>query len=179
MSESVYKEPGAASAASQSLTHRRALYILAALGIYALDQLSKVWAAARLQFGGDIEIIPGFFSFIYAENPGIAFGQLQGGGNVGRYLLASFAVAAAIGVAVYFFRTPPRRSHARILGACALLFAGIIGNLTDRLRLGYVIDFILLYIRDFHWPVFNIADASICTGAVLLAIDAIFDKSDK
>jgi signal peptidase II len=65
-----------------------------------------------------------------------------------------------------------------VLASCALLFAGIIGNLTDRLRLGYVIDFILLYVRDFSWPVFNIADASICIGAALLAIDAIFDNGD-
>lgn len=179
MSESAYKESDAAvDARAQTLTNRRALYIVAALGIYALDQLSKVWAAARLQSGGDIEIIPGFLSFIYAENTGIAFGQLQSGGNTGRYLLASFALAAAVGVAIYFFRTPPR-NHARILGACALLFAGIVGNLTDRLRLGYVIDFVLLYMRNFNWPVFNVADASICAGAVLLAIDAIFGESSQ
>lgn len=177
MSESAYKESAAVAREAQRLTNRRSLYIVAAFGIYALDQLSKVWAAARLQFGGDMEIIPGFFSFVYAENTGIAFGQFQRGGNVGRWLLTSFALAAAVGVAVYFFRTPPR-NHARILGACALLFAGIIGNLTDRLRLGYVIDFILLYVQDFHWPIFNVADASICAGALLLAIDAIFDSGD-
>ncbi len=72
---------------------------------------------------------------------------------------------------VYFFRTP--RTDDRILGACALLLAGIAGNLTDRVRLGYVIDFIVLHAGSYHWPTFNVADAAICSGAVLLAIDLL------
>ena len=69
-------------------------------------------------------------------------------------------------------RTP--RNDDRVLGACALLLAGILGNLTDRARLGYVIDFIVLHAGDYHWPTFNIADASITIGALLLAYDLIF-----
>ncbi len=82
------------------------------------------------------------------------------------------AVAAAVAVFYYFMRTP--RNDDRVLGACALLLAGIIGNLTDRARLGYVIDFIVLHADNYHWPTFNVADASITVGAVLLAYDLIF-----
>ncbi len=155
----------------------RALYLFAAFGIFAVDQLTKAWAIARLQFGAEIVVIPGFLKFIYAENTGVAFGQLQSGGAVGRWLLVSFAAIAAVGVAIYFFRAG--RTDDRVLGACALLLAGICGNLTDRLRLGYVVDFILLYAGSFHWPVFNVADMSICAGATLLAIDAFLDKGQK
>jgi signal peptidase II len=69
-------------------------------------------------------------------------------------------------------RTP--RNDDRVLGACALLLAGILGNLTDRVRLGYVVDFIVLHAGSYHWPTFNVADASITLGAILLALDLIF-----
>ena len=146
-------------------------YLVAALGIYLVDQSSKAWAVRRLRVQ-DLTVIRGFLDFTYAENPGIAFGQLQEGGAFGRWFFAVLAVAAAIAVLFYFFRTP--RNDDRVLGACALLLAGILGNLTDRVRLGYVIDFILLHAGQYHWPAFNVADASITFGALLLAYDLIF-----
>lgn len=150
----------------------RAGYLLAAFGIYLADQASKAWAVRALRFGEELVIIPGFFQFIYTENPGIAFGQLQEGGSFGRWFFVVLAVLAAIAVFYYFMRTP--RNDDRVLGACALLLAGIVGNLTDRARLGYVIDFIVLHAGDYHWPTFNVADASITIGALLLAYDLIF-----
>jgi len=150
----------------------RAGYLLAAFGIYMADQASKAWAVRMLRFGEERVVIPGFFQFIYTENPGIAFGQLQEGGSFGRWFFVVLAVLAAIAVFYYFMRTP--RNDDRVLGACALLMAGISGNLTDRARLGYVIDFIVLHAGDYHWPTFNIADASITVGALLLAYDLIF-----
>src|SRR4026209_1761298 len=150
----------------------RAGYLLAAFGIYMADQASKAWAVKILRFGEERAGIPGFFQFIYTENPGIAFGQLQEGGSFGRWFFVVLAVLAAIAVFYYFMRTP--RNDDRVLGACALLLAGIVGNLTDRFRLGYVIDFIVLHAGSYHWPTFNVADASITIGALLLAYDLIF-----
>lgn len=150
----------------------RAGYLLAAFGIYLADQASKAWAVRALRFGEERVIIPGFFQFSYTENPGIAFGQLQEGGAFGRWFFVVLAVVAAIAVFYYFMRTP--RNDDRVLGACALLLAGILGNLTDRARLGYVIDFIDLHAGNYHWPTFNVADASITVGALLLAYDLIF-----
>src|SRR5947209_10463656 len=149
----------------------RAGYLVASLGIYLMDQASKAWAVRRLRFE-DRTIIRGALDLVYAENRGIAFGQLQEGGAFGRWFFVVLACAAAIAVLFYFFRTP--RNDDRILGSCALLLAGILGNLTDRVQLGLVIDFILLHAGQYHWPTFNVADASISMGAVLLAYDLIF-----
>lgn len=153
----------------------RAAYLVAALGIYLTDQATKAWAVRALRFGQGKTIINGLLDLVYAENNGIAFGRLQDGGAFSRWFFVVLAIAAAIAVLTYFWRTP--RTDDRILGACALLLAGITGNLTDRLRLGFVIDFILAHAGSFHWPVFNIADASICVGALLLAYDLFFEKS--
>jgi signal peptidase II len=149
----------------------RGLYLIAALGIYLMDQASKAWALRRVRFA-DRTVISGVLDFVYAENPGIAFGQLQESGSFGRWFFVVLAAAAAIAVLFYFFRT--QRNDDRMLGACALLLAGIVGNLTDRVRLGFVIDFIHLHAGQYHWPTFNVADASITLGALLLAYDLIF-----
>jgi signal peptidase II len=149
-------------------------YLLASFGIYMVDQTTKAWAVRTLRFQGDRTIIQGFFDLTYSQNDGIAFGQLQEGGSFGRWFFVGLAVAAAAAVFVYFVRTP--RSDDRVLGACALLLAGIAGNLTDRARLGYVIDFIALHAHSYHWPSFNVADASITIGALLLALDLVFQK---
>jgi signal peptidase II len=155
----------------------RAGYLLAAFGLYLVDQASKAWAVKTLRFGDDRVIIRGLLQFIYTENTGIAFGQLQEGGAFGRWFFVVLAALAAVAVFYYFMRTP--RNDDRVLGACALLLAGILGNLTDRVRLGYVVDFIVLHAGDYHWPTFNIADASITIGALLLAYDLVFSHRKK
>jgi signal peptidase II len=155
----------------------RAAYLLAACGVYLVDQTSKAWAMRRLRLGQDKTIIPRLLDLNYSENPGIAFGQLQEGGTTGRWLLVALACAAAIAVLTYFFRTP--RHDDRILGACALLFAGIAGNVTDRARLGHVIDFITLHAGTHYWPTFNVADSAICAGAALLALDLLLEGRKK
>jgi signal peptidase II len=148
-------------------------YLVASLGLYLMDQSSKAWAIRHLRFG-DRTIIKGMLDLVYAENPGIAFGQLQEGGSFGRWFFVVLAALAAIAVFVYFIRTS--RNDDRVLGACALLLAGIVGNLTDRVRLGFVIDFILVHAGEYRWPAFNVADASILIGASLLAYDLIFSQ---
>jgi signal peptidase II len=152
----------------------RAAYLLASVGIYLLDQSSKAWAVKALRAGREHTAIRGFLDFIYTENPGVAFGQMQESGSFGRWFFVGLAIAAAAAVFIYFIRTP--RNDDRVLGACVLLLAGIAGNLTDRARLGYVIDFILVHAGSWHWPTFNVADASITIGALLLAYDVIFQK---
>ncbi len=152
----------------------RAGYLLASFGIYMVDQSTKAWALRALRFGDDRTIIRGFLDLVYTENRGIAFGQLQEGGSFGRWFFVILATVAAIAVFYYFLRTP--RNDDRVLGACALLLAGIVGNLTDRARLGYVIDFISMHAGSYHWPTFNVADASISIGALLLAYDLVFSE---
>ncbi len=152
-------------------------YLVMAGGVFLIDQITKSWAIRRLRFGGDQSVIPNFLNFAYAENTGVAFSQLNDHGDAGRWGLSIVAVIAAILVLYYFWRIP--RTNDKILGALALLLAGIVGNLTDRARLGFVIDFIDVQLGNWHYPTFNIADAAICIGAILLMIDLFFNKKSQ
>lgn len=145
----------------------KAWYLFIGTLVMLLDQFTKYWVSVKLREGDEIEIIRGFFKFSYTENPGIAFGMLNNG-NV-KWLLVSVSVAAIMVVVYYMKRTPI--SNSLLLWSLSLLAAGICGNLIDRVRLGRVIDFILLYYRDYQWPVFNIADTAITIGAALMAIE--------
>lgn len=149
-------------------------YLAAAGAVFMIDQVSKAWAVGRLRHGDDIPVISGFLNFAYAENRGVAFSMLADYGDNGRWGLSIVAFMAAALVLYFFWRTP--RSDDRILGALALLLAGIAGNVTDRLRLGYVVDFIDVQFGNWHYPTFNVADAAICLGAGLMILDMILSK---
>jgi signal peptidase II len=151
----------------------RAAYLFGGAAVYLADQASKAWAVRRLKTGEVVRVFEGLLHFSYAENPGIAFGRLQEGGEFGRWMLSALAGLAVVGLLLYFFRTS--RTDDRLLGALALLLAGVAGNLTDRVRLGHVVDFIDVFIGSYQWPTFNVADAAICTGAALLALDLILE----
>jgi signal peptidase II len=151
----------------------RAAYLAAAFALFLADQASKAWAVRRLRHGDVVRVFDGVVHFAYAENTGIAFGRFQEGGEFGRWMLAALAGLAVVGLLAYFFRT--KRADDRILGALALLLAGVAGNLCDRIRLGHVIDFVEVYISSYQWPTFNVADAAICAGAALLALDLLLE----
>ena len=137
-----------------------------------VDQVSKAWAVRKLRTGDDVTIIPGFFDLIYTENRGIAFGQLQDGGHFGRWFFVTLAILAAVAVLYYFLRTP--RNDDRVLGACALLLAGIVGNLTDRARLGYV-SISSLACRFYHWQL-STSPTQHYHWRLLLAYDLVFQE---
>lgn len=154
-------------------------YLLMTGAVFMVDQMTKAWAIRRLRFGDDVSVIPNFLNFVYAQNPGVAFSFLDDHGDAGRWGLSAVAVVAGILVLYYFWRVP--QNHDRLLGALALLLAGILGNVTDRLRLGFVIDFIDVQFGNWHYPTFNVADMAICAGAGLLILDMFFsrDKGEK
>lgn len=150
-----------------SATSGKAGYLFIAALVLVIDQVTKYWAASVLRDSVDKEVIPGFFSLSYTENPGIAFGMLNDG-NV-RWALVAVSLAATVAVIFYILRTP--RTNRLLLWSLALLAAGICGNLIDRVRTGRVIDFLLFYYKDYQWPVFNVADTAITIGAALMAIE--------
>jgi signal peptidase II len=149
-------------------------YLAIAGGVFMIDQTTKAWATRSLRFGGDQSVISGFLNFAYAQNTGVAFSMLDDHGDTGRWSLSVVAFIAATLVMYFFWRTP--RTDDRIMGSLALLLAGIVGNVTDRVRLGFVVDFIDVQFGSWHYPTFNVADAAICVGAGLLVLDLFFTK---
>lgn len=150
-------------------------YFIIAIVVLIADQVTKAWATAKLQPIDTMEIIPNFFRFTYARNRGVAFSLFADSQFETKWILAGISTIAAIGVIVYLWRSG---AHERRLNyALSFLLAGIVGNLIDRVRLGEVVDFI-----DFHWyesytwPTFNIADAAICMGAALLALEMLREE---
>lgn len=152
-------------------------YLVIAGGLFMVDQVTKAWAVRRLRFGDEISVIPGFLNFAYAQNTGVAFSMLDDHGDAGRFGLSVVAIIAAALVLYFFWRTP--RTDDRVLGALALLLAGIIGNVTDRMRLGFVIDFIDVQFGSWHYPTFNVADMAIVLGAGLMILDMFLTKKQK
>ena len=152
-------------------------YLAIAGGVFLIDQTTKAWAIRKLRFGGDWSVIPNFLNFAYAQNTGVAFSMLDDHGDTGRWGLSVVAMVAGVLVLYFFWRTP--RSDDRILGSLALLMAGIAGNVADRLRLGFVVDFIDVQFGSWHYPTFNVADAAICIGAGLLVLDMFLSKKRK
>ncbi|MGH9938352.1 MAG: signal peptidase II [Blastocatellia bacterium] len=150
-------------------------YLLGAMIVLAADQLTKAWATASLKPVVYIEVIPGFFRLSYATNRGVAFSLFADSEFDIRWILSAVSLIAALFVLGYFSRVPANKPWLNV--SLALLMAGIIGNMVDRVRLGEVVDFIELHWRDFYsWPTFNIADSAICVGAVLLALEMLREE---
>lgn len=149
-------------------------YFVLAATVLTADQLTKAWAVARLKPVDLIEVIPGFFRLVFATNRGVAFSMFADGNFDARWVFATISVTASLFVLTYLLRTSPGKL--RLSTALALLLAGIVGNLIDRVRLGEVIDFLGFHLNDkYSWPIFNVADSAICIGAVLLALEMLFE----
>ena len=141
----------------------------------AADQLTKYWVSISLKPVVLIEVIPGFFRLTYATNRGVAFSMFAESEMNVRLIFATISTIAALFVLIYLLRTPAQKLRMNL--SLSLLLAGIIGNLIDRVRLGEVIDFLDFHLGEsYTWPTFNIADAVICVGAALLALEMLRDE---
>lgn len=151
------------------------LLALSAL-VIVLDQLSKYLSDSALAYGEPRAVIPGFFDLLLVYNRGAAFSFLSEGGGWQRWILSTVSLVVSIAVFFWLLRLPRRQ---KLLGiALALILGGAVGNLIDRLLLGYVIDFISLYHGDWRFATFNIADAAISVGAALMALDLLKNREE-
>ena len=140
-----------------------------------LDQVTKVLVYDRLwQPPRRVELL-GFLDLVPVENRGISFGLFQGQGNTGVWLISAFALTVSLGLGFWMSRVS-RRWPALALG---LIIGGALGNVIDRLRFGWVIDFIDFHVSTWHWPAFNIADTAITVGVGILLIDGLFGTAKK
>jgi signal peptidase II len=140
--------------------------------VVALDQATKALVVARIPLHDYIPLVDGVLSLCHVRNRGAAFGILSDWDLPYQpVMLSALSLAALVAIAVYFWRLPKSARLPRL--ALSLVLGGAVGNLVDRARLGYVVDFIHVYWREYQWPDFNVADSSITIGVTLLVLDIL------
>ena len=150
------------------------------LGISALllvaDRITKIWVGKHIAFGDAIPIIPHVLRITHWTNEGAAFSLFAdtASPNVVRWVLISFSLLASVVVLIALVRLGS--SITLTTTALAMILAGALGNVHDRIAYGSVIDFIEVHIFTYHWPDFNVADSSIVVGACLLMLDSLLPK---
>ena len=153
----------------------RSIHFLLALLIVLLDRWTKRLVAARIAMYTHIQIIPGFFRLTHTENTGAAFSLFADSPSHWKTaLLIGFSVVAMVIVSVILWKRTRALTITSI--ALSLILGGAVGNLWDRIATGRVVDFLLFYVKQYQWPVFNLADSSIVVGAALLVIDILWGK---
>ena len=155
--------------ASRPAGYRIGVHFQGKDGLIVLDQISKFWIDGTFQYGEGIALTS-FFNLVHARNTGAAFSFLANEGGWQRFFFIGIATAASI-LIVYLLR-----KHAEERGFClalSLVLGGALGNLIDRVRFGYVVDFLDFYYAGWHFPAFNVADSAISIGAALLIWDSL------
>jgi signal peptidase II len=148
---------------------KNAPYFLFILVMIALDQAAKAVISRTIELYESRTVIPGFFNITRIHNRGAIFGAFNQSNNTAVFIALTAASLLALGLVVfYFFKTPS--SDRLVKMALSLIMAGALGNLFDRLIRGFVIDFLDVYVRNSHWPFFNVADSCISVGAVLMLV---------
>lgn len=155
-----------------------AYFIVAAIAalVLCLDQYTKYLVCEHIPRFGKVEVVPGCLDLVHIRNTGIAFGLLQNIGN--RYRLAMMLFAGLVTVIlVAILAKQISKTRKLQLIALSMILGGAVGNLIDRIRFEEVVDFIDVHWRNlYHWPAFNMADAAISIGVVLILIDELFLK---
>ncbi len=160
--------PGRAS--PPVVLHSTRLLATLAGTIVVLDQVSKAFVRAMLPLHESVSVVPRLLDFTHVRNTGAAFGFLNAVDIPFKpALMTAVALTALIAIGLFAVRTPSREKMTRL--GLALVFGGATGNLIDRVAAGYVIDFIDVYWRDWHFWAFNIADSAITVGACLLILE--------
>jgi len=151
---------------------KRRLELLVVAGVALVDQATKLLVVRELGLHETIEVIPGLLNVTHVRNSGVAFGFLNATSFAFKpALMAALAFAALIGVALYATQLSPHQHWART--GLALILGGAAGNLVDRARQGYVVDFVDVYWGTWHFWAFNVADAAISIGVSMLILDLL------
>ena len=137
-----------------------------------IDQYTKFMVTLHIPLSYSINIVEGFFNLTHVRNSGVAFGIFsEQNSELKPYLLIFVSIIAIIAILVIFHQT--ERQKRLVQGGLVLVFSGAIGNLIDRVLHKEVIDFIDIFFNNRHWPAFNVADACITIGVMLLAADLL------
>jgi signal peptidase II len=143
--------------------------------VLVLDQLSKWWIrVVVMDPPRNIAVTP-FFNLVYARNTGVSFSMFRADSLIGQLILSAVALFIVAGLLIWM------RRLARLwpVAALGLIVGGAIGNVVDRLRLGFVFDFLDFYWNGYHFAAFNLADTAITVGVAMLLIDGLFGRAEK
>lgn len=158
-----------------SAPRARLTHLTLALIVVAADRWSKRLVAARIAMYSHVQIIPGFFRLTHTENTGAAFSLFAD--STYRWRTGALIAFSMIAMVIVSFLLWKQKRALTITGiALSLILGGAVGNLWDRVASGRVVDFLLFYIKQYQWPVFNLADSSIVIGASLLVVEILFGK---
>ena len=152
------------------------IWLIVSIVLILLDQWTKHLAVANLQYGESVTFIAGFWDWTLAHNRGAAFSFLANAGGWQHWFFVVMKISVSLVLTVLLFKMP--RNNWREALPYALIIAGALGNLVDRFRYGYVVDFIEWYYKSYSWPVFNIADSCIVAGAALLIMFSFRKKEE-
>jgi signal peptidase II len=144
--------------------------------VFVLDQASKLWVVSNFELYESIQLFPSL-NFTYVHNLGAAFSFLSSAGGWQRWFFVGVALIATTVLLIWLRKLKPTERWMAV--TISLVLGGAVGNLYDRISYGYVIDFIDVYYKTHHWPVFNIADSAISVGVVMMLIDAFKGESSK
>ncbi len=153
----------------EPLMQKSLRWLLLSLVIVIVDQVTKFWAVAALNDGSTIDILP-VLDFGLAYNKGAAFSFLADAGGWQKIFFS--VIAIAVSAYLTFAISRAKVSEKQLVVAYALVIAGAIGNVIDRIRIDKVVDFIHVFYQNWHFPYFNVADMSITMGAILLIMEA-------
>ncbi|HXE90604.1 MAG TPA: signal peptidase II [Terriglobales bacterium] len=159
----------------QSAHVMRRYLLLAALGVFLLDQATKWLILRNIPLHESVPVIPGLFQLTHVQNRGAAFGLFSD--SPSQWATSTLILFSLIALAVVW-RLLWKNSHALTATgiALALVLGGALGNLWDRLVDGHVVDYLDVYVGTYHWPAFNVADSAIVIGAVILVGHILFSK---
>jgi signal peptidase II len=146
-----------------------------AAGVFLLDRATKMIIESRLSFFDTYKIIPGFFDIVRSQNSGVAFGIFNDSTSQWRTTLLVIASLAAVGLLMGMLWKASTLDRNSIWGF-SLILGGAAGNVFDRIVAGHVTDFLLVYIGQYQWPTFNVADSAIVCGSALLLLDLLRSK---
>jgi signal peptidase II len=145
-------------------------WLAVAAVVALLDQLSKAWIVRHFAYAENLALLP-LLNITLRYNTGAAFSVLADASGWQRWFFTGLALCVGAGIVLWLRRLDSRRQPLLALGL-ALILAGAVGNLIDRLHLGHVVDFIDVHWKDVHFPAFNLADSAITVGAALMLLDA-------
>ena len=154
------------------MTSARLRWLAVSAGVLLLDQVTKGLVRSRLPLHESQEVVPGLFNLTHVTNRGALFGLLHDLPDPWRGVLFTVVPFAAI-VLILAFQGRTAATDLLAHGGLALILGGAAGNFVDRLRLGYVVDFLDVFVGPHHWPAFNVADSAICVGVSLLVLDLL------